>query len=51
MPVLRPRNKLARLAGIESGKVGGFRGLLERFGSTGFGVTIEGRTITVVPVP
>jgi hypothetical protein len=44
-------NKLARLAGIEPGKVGGFPGLLKRYGATGFAVTIEGRTIMVVPVP
>lgn len=44
-------NKLARLTGIEPGKVGGFPGLLKRYGATGFGVTIEGRTITVIPVP
>ncbi|HEX3478517.1 MAG TPA: DUF4157 domain-containing protein [Kofleriaceae bacterium] len=44
-------NKLARLTGIEPDKVGGFPGLLKRYGATGFTVTIEGRTITVIPVP
>jgi hypothetical protein len=44
-------NKLSRLAGIEPGKVGGFPGLLKRYGATGFPVTIKGRTILVVPAP
>ncbi|HEY0480293.1 MAG TPA: hypothetical protein VGD37_22395 [Kofleriaceae bacterium] len=44
-------NKLARIAGIEPNTIGGFRGLVKRYGNTGFRVTIEGRTIAVIPVP
>jgi hypothetical protein len=44
-------NKLARIAGIEPSTVGGFPGLVKRYGGAGFSVTIEGRTIMVIPVP
>jgi hypothetical protein len=44
-------NKLARMAGIEPNAVGGYRGLIERYGNTGFNVTVEGRTLDVIPVP
>jgi hypothetical protein len=43
-------NRLAGIAGIDANKAGGFPGLLKRYGSAGFNVTIEGRTITVIPV-
>jgi hypothetical protein len=43
--------KLAGIASIDVNKVGGYPGLLKMYGSTGFNVTIEGRTITVIPVP
>lgn len=44
-------NKLARIAGIDPEKLGGARGLVKRYGSTGFDVTIAQRTIKVIPVP
>jgi hypothetical protein len=31
--------------------IGGFPGIMAKYGSTGFKVTIEGRTITVIPLP
>ena len=43
--------KLARIAGIDPNTVSGFPGLVRRYGATGFAVSIEGRTITVIPVP
>lgn len=44
-------NKLARIAGIDVNKLGGYKALVNRYGGTGFDVTIESRTITVIPVP
>lgn len=41
--------KLAKLAGIDPNMVGGYGGLVQRYGNTGFRVTINGRTIVVVP--
>jgi len=43
--------KLASIANIDVVKEGGFPGLLTRYGNIGFNVTIEHRTITVIPVP
>jgi hypothetical protein len=43
-------NKLAEIAGLNPNKIGGFEELLRQYRSTGFKVTIEGRTITVIPV-
>ncbi|NER84645.1 MAG: hypothetical protein F6K42_35025, partial [Leptolyngbya sp. SIO1D8] len=45
--------KLARLAipKIDVMKEGGYRGLVRRYGATGFKVTIEGRDLTVIPLP
>lgn len=43
-------NKLARIAGMNVDKMGGFPVLMKRFGGVGFDVTIERRTIRVIPV-
>jgi hypothetical protein len=43
--------KLAGIAGMDLNEAGGFRRLLKTYGRTGFDVTIEGRTITVIPAP
>jgi hypothetical protein len=48
--------KLADIAGIDVKGAGGYRGLLARYGnagtvSKGFTVTIEGKSLTVIPVP
>jgi hypothetical protein len=43
-------NKLADIMGISPNKAGGFKGLIKRYGTSGFNVTIEGRTITIIPV-
>jgi hypothetical protein len=42
--------KLAGIAGIDVMKAGGYPGLLKTYGTTGFNVTIEGRTLTIIPV-
>lgn len=44
-------NRLAAIAKIDVQKLGGYKALIKQYGSTGFNVTIEGRTITVIPVP
>lgn len=46
-------NALARMASppIDVNRIGGFPGLLKSYGVSGFNVTIEGRTLTVIPVP
>jgi hypothetical protein len=44
-------NALARIAGIDANRVGGFNEIVRRYGSTGFNVTIEKRTLTIIPVP
>jgi hypothetical protein len=44
-------NRLAEIAGIDINKLGGKKALLAKYGSSGFDVTVEGRTITVIPVP
>jgi hypothetical protein len=44
-------NRLAAIAKIDVQKLGGYKALMKQYGSTGFNVTIEGRTITVIPVP
>src|SRR5699024_4382754 len=44
-------NKLARMASIDVDGIGGFDGLVARYGTTGFTVALEGRTLTVIPVP
>ena len=41
--------KLAGMAKIDVGKIGGYPGLIRTYGTSGFTVTIEGRTLTVVP--
>lgn len=45
--------KLAGMATpkIDVNTIGGYPGLLKKYGSSGFDVTIEGRTLTVIPVP
>ena len=43
-------NRLAAIAKIDVQKVGGYKAMVTQYGSTGFEVTIEGRTITVIPV-
>ncbi len=47
--------KLANLAGIDIQKAGGYQGLLAKYGTTGtqskgFTVTIDGKSLTVIPV-
>lgn len=42
---------LARLAGIDVVKAGGYKGLVTSYGSTGFQVTIEGRVVLIRPLP
>jgi hypothetical protein len=42
---------LARMAGIDVVKAGGYPGLAAKYGSAGFEVTIEGRKLMVVPLP
>ena len=42
---------LARLAGIDVVKAGGYEGLVKAYGTVGFEVTVEGRKIMVVPLP
>ena len=46
-------NAMARLATppIDPSKVGGYPSILATYGKTGFNVTIESRTITIIPVP
>ncbi|MFL5862609.1 MAG: hypothetical protein ACJ780_17845 [Solirubrobacteraceae bacterium] len=44
-------NGLARLAGFDLNTFGGYPKLLERFGQTGFDVTVGGRTLKVIPGP
>jgi len=46
-------NGMARLATppIDPSKVGGYPSILATYGKTGFNVTIESRTITILPVP
>jgi hypothetical protein len=44
-------NRLAEIAGIDINKLGGKKALLAKYGSSGFDVTVESRTITVIPVP
>jgi hypothetical protein len=46
-------NAMARLATppIDPSKVGGYPSILATYGKTGFDVTIESRTITIIPVP
>ena len=44
-------NRLAEIAGIDINKLGGKQALLAKYGKTGFNVTVESRTITVIPVP
>jgi hypothetical protein len=44
-------NRLAAIAKIDVQKLGGYKALVKQYGSAGFNVTIEGRTITVIPVP
>jgi hypothetical protein len=41
--------KLAKLSGMDPEKIGGFDELQRLYGHSGFTVTIEGRTITVIP--
>jgi hypothetical protein len=43
--------KLAGVAKIDVSAIGGYPGLLKTYGSTGFDVTVEGRTLTIIPVP
>lgn len=43
--------KLAGIAKIDVNAIGGYPGLLKTYGTSGFNVTIEGRTLTVIPVP
>jgi hypothetical protein len=45
--------KLAGMATpkIDINKIGGYPGLLRTYGTSGFNVTIEGRALTVIPVP
>lgn len=48
--------KLAGLAGIDVNKAGGYPGLLAKYGtagkvSKGFTVTVEGKSLVVIPVP
>jgi hypothetical protein len=43
--------KLASIAGLDVQKIGGFPGIVKMYGTTGFNVTIDSRTITVIPVP
>jgi hypothetical protein len=38
------------MAGIDVQKAGGYPGLLKTYGTTGFNVTIEGRTLNIIPV-
>lgn len=50
------QNAVKKLAGIATPKIdvnaiGGYPGLLKTYGTSGFNVTIEGRTLTVIPVP
>lgn len=42
--------KLAGIGGLNVVKEGGFPGLVKKFGNSGFPVTIESRTILVIPV-
>jgi hypothetical protein len=44
-------NRLAEIAGIDINKLGGKQALLAKYGKLGFNVTVESRTITVIPVP
>jgi hypothetical protein len=43
--------KLASMAGIDVVKAQGLPGLIAKYGTSGFTVTIEGRVLTVIPVP
>jgi hypothetical protein len=50
------QNAVKKLAGMATPKIdinaiGGYPGLLKTYGTSGFNVTIEGRTLTVIPVP
>ena len=50
------QNIVKKLAGVATPKidvnaVGGYPGLLTKYGTSGFNVTIEGRTLTIIPVP
>jgi hypothetical protein len=42
---------MARLAGIDVNAVGGFPGLVRKYGTNGFKVTVGSRSIIVIPVP
>jgi hypothetical protein len=44
-------NALARSAKIDLNAIGGFPALLKKYGTSGFNVVIEGRILTVIPVP
>jgi hypothetical protein len=43
-------NRLARIAGMEPEKIGGFEELLRLHRQSGFTVAIESRTIAIVPM-
>jgi len=42
--------KLAGIAKISVVKEGGFAGLVAKYGISGFNVTVESRTITIIPI-
>jgi hypothetical protein len=50
------QNAVKKLAGLATPKIdvnaiGGYPGLVKTYGTSGFTVTIEGRTLTIIPVP